>query len=134
MRKWILSALSGLALAVTLAAIVWQTSGKNPGGKGQRALIPDGSRGERESLPGGPASGDVLGHELMLMADAYTPSDETLIPTGKIEPIKDTPLDFASPHTIGERIKQIKAEPVELSLVTNTSPTGPLVHLPPSPP
>src|SRR4051794_23315078 len=34
----------------------------------------------------GPASGPILGHELMLAADRYTPADDTLIPTGEIRP------------------------------------------------
>ena len=32
----------------------------------------------------------------MLAADQYTPADETLIPTGKLAPVKGTPLDFTS--------------------------------------
>jgi len=46
----------------------------------------------------------VLDHELQLFADTYTPTDETLIPTGKIDPVAGTPLDFRMPHRIGERI------------------------------
>jgi aldose 1-epimerase len=57
----------------------------------------------------GAASGTVLGHEIMLAADRYTPVDETLIPTGATRPVEGTPLDFRSPHTIGERIAQIPA-------------------------
>jgi aldose 1-epimerase len=53
-------------------------------------------------------SGDVLGHEMTIEADKYTPTDETLIPTGELAPVKGTPLDFTSPHTIGERAGQIK--------------------------
>jgi aldose 1-epimerase len=53
-------------------------------------------------------SGDVLGHELTLFADRYTPSDASLIPTGKIESVKGTPLDFTKPTRIGERIEQLK--------------------------
>ncbi len=60
----------------------------------------------------GPASGDVLGHEMMLAADKYTPSDATLIPTGKIEPVKGTPLDFTTPTPVGKRLNELKGDPV----------------------
>ena len=60
----------------------------------------------------GTKNGDILGHEMMLAADKYAPTDATLIPTGKIEPVKGTPLDFTTPTPIGARIKQIKADPV----------------------
>ena len=53
----------------------------------------------------------VLGHELMLSADHYTPVDETLIPTGEIAPVAGTPLDFTKPTDIGARIKELKGEP-----------------------
>jgi aldose 1-epimerase len=53
----------------------------------------------------------ILGHELMLAADRYTPVDETLIPTGEIAPVAGTPLDFNRPTDIGARIKELKGEP-----------------------
>lgn len=55
----------------------------------------------------GEGSPTVLDHVLTLHADHYTPTDETLIPTGKIEPVAGTPLDFRQPHVIGERIAQL---------------------------
>jgi aldose 1-epimerase len=60
---------------------------------------------------GGPAAGDILGHELTLAADEYTPADETLVPTGKLAPVKGTPLDFTSPTRIGARFDQLEGEP-----------------------
>ena len=51
---------------------------------------------------------DVLGHELTINADAYTPVDAGLIPTGEIRPVKDSPFEFTTPHTIGERIAQVE--------------------------
>jgi aldose 1-epimerase len=49
----------------------------------------------------------VLDHELTIAADKYTPADDTLIPTGKIEPVAGTPLDFTKPAKIGARIDQL---------------------------
>jgi aldose 1-epimerase len=56
---------------------------------------------------GGAGSDTVLDHELMIAADTYTPTDDTLIPTGKIEPVAGTPLDFTKPTRIGDRIEQL---------------------------
>ncbi len=54
----------------------------------------------------GNASRDILGHVLTINADATTPVDSTLIPTGEIAPVDGTPFDFRTPTAIGARIEQ----------------------------
>lgn len=49
-------------------------------------------------------SGDVLKQQLWLDADAFTPADETSIPTGEIRPVKGTPFDFTVMKPIGRDI------------------------------
>jgi aldose 1-epimerase len=69
----------------------------------------------------GPASGDILGHELTLMADKYTPTDDTLIPTGEIKAVKGTPYDFTTAKAIGKDIGELKGNPAgyDLNFVLN---------------
>lgn len=52
-------------------------------------------------------SGDILGHQMQIFADNFTPVDDTLIPTGEIKAVKDSPMDFTKPMTIGSRIKEV---------------------------
>jgi len=55
------------------------------------------------NLSGNPEN-TILDHILYLNANAYTPTDEELIPTGKIDKVAGTPLDFNKPVAIGARI------------------------------
>lgn len=57
---------------------------------------------------GGAGSGTIHNHELTLSCDQYLPVDGDMIPTGVLADVKGTPLDFSSPHKIGERIAQLK--------------------------
>ena len=45
--------------------------------------------------------GDVLDTVLTIHADAITPVDDRLIPTGELLPVKGTPFDFRKGQTIG---------------------------------
>jgi aldose 1-epimerase len=54
----------------------------------------------------GAGEGDILGTELMIAADRYTPVDTKLIPTGELQDVSGTPLDFRKPIPIGARIDE----------------------------
>lgn len=47
---------------------------------------------------------DILGHELTIHADVFTPVTDALIPTGELRPVTGTPFDFRKPTRIGARI------------------------------
>ena len=49
-------------------------------------------------------AGTILDHELTINADAFTPVDQGLIPTGEIRGVQDTPMDFTRATAIGARI------------------------------
>lgn len=50
--------------------------------------------------------GDVLGYIVEIEANTYTPVDATLIPTGELRSVADTPFDFRRPTAIGARINR----------------------------
>jgi aldose 1-epimerase len=54
----------------------------------------------------GEGNGTILDHELMIPANYITPVNETLIPTGELMPVEDTPFDFITSKLIGRDISQ----------------------------
>jgi len=69
----------------------------------------------------------ILTHKLWLRADAYTPVDEELLPTGEIAPVAGTPLDFTTLRPIAEAYDHNFAiTPGEGAVATLVSPNGDL--------
>jgi aldose 1-epimerase len=54
----------------------------------------------------GQAGSPILGHEVTIHADRFTPVDATLIPTGQLAPVEGTPFDFRTATAVGARIEQ----------------------------
>jgi aldose 1-epimerase len=50
--------------------------------------------------------GSILDHVMQIHADSFTPVNKSLIPTGEIQSVAGTPLDFRTPTPIGARIDQ----------------------------
>ncbi len=59
----------------------------------------------------GAGGGDVLGHELTLHARQFTSVDDGSIPTGKIEPVAGSPMDFTKAKIIGKDIAKLAGTP-----------------------
>jgi len=57
------------------------------------------------NLSGDPSK-NILEHEIKINADAFTPVDSTLIPTGEIKKVAGTAFDFLSFKKIGKDIDQ----------------------------
>lgn len=56
--------------------------------------------------------GNVLDHELMINADAFTPTDEYSIPTGELRSVEGTAFDFRTSKPIG---RDIHADDIQLT-------------------
>jgi len=52
----------------------------------------------------GQGHGDILNHLITLHASRFTPVDSTLIPTGELRAVANTPLDFTKSTRVGDRI------------------------------
>lgn len=57
------------------------------------------------NLAGEGSPGGAMGHLLTISADAYTPVDANLIPTGEIRRVAGTPFDFRQPTAVGARVR-----------------------------
>ncbi|HKD48439.1 MAG TPA: aldose epimerase family protein [Rhizomicrobium sp.] len=57
------------------------------------------------NLAGEDSGRSILGLLLTMPADAYTPVDDTQIPTGEIRSVTGTPFDFRQPKAIGRDIR-----------------------------
>lgn len=53
----------------------------------------------------GIGAGTALNHELKLYASMWLPTDESLIPTGELQPVVSTPMDFTSFKPLGKDLK-----------------------------
>lgn len=62
----------------------------------------------------GTTAGSTNTHLLTLNADWFTPTDAGLIPTGELDSVAGTPMDFRQPTLIGERI-DADFEPMKLA-------------------
>ncbi|MCH7727492.1 MAG: galactose mutarotase [Planctomycetes bacterium] len=60
----------------------------------------------------GAGSGTIHEHELTVSADKFLAVDDTLIPTGDLTDVKNTPLDFTKAKKIGTDLAKIKSDPV----------------------
>ena len=65
------------------------------------------------NLSGDPTK-DNSDHVLFVNADNYTPVNAKLIPLGKIETVKGTPMDFSTPKPVGQDINQTDFEQIKL--------------------
>jgi aldose 1-epimerase len=59
----------------------------------------------------GAGNGSILGHQVRIHANRFTPVDSKLIPTGEIKDVAGTPLDLRNWTTIGANIQAVGGKP-----------------------
>ena len=75
---------------------------------------------------GGRKRPSILQHQLTISSDKFVAVNENLIPTGEFTDVTETPFDFRTSRAIGERINEIKSDPVgyDHCYVVNRSAAG----------
>jgi aldose 1-epimerase len=48
---------------------------------------------------------EILNHVIFINASRFLPIDPSIIPTGQLAQVQDTPMDFRTPTPFGTRIK-----------------------------
>jgi aldose 1-epimerase len=64
------------------------------------------------NLAGEGSERGAMGHVLTIRADAYTPVDATLIPTGELRSVSGTAFDFRHPMAVGTRVRDAREEQI----------------------
>lgn len=62
---------------------------------------------------GGHGAGDILHHQLQVLADQVIEVDEALIPTGRLLDVQGTPLDLRAPRVLGDVVPELAATPAK---------------------
>ena len=70
-----------------------------------RATIVNLSNHSYWNLAGEGAAHGALGQIITIPAEAYTPVDPTLIPTGELRPVAGSVFDFRTPHAVSDRVR-----------------------------
>lgn len=69
---------------------------------------------------GGHDSGSVDNHHLTLFSQFYTPVTEDMIPTGEVQSVKGTGLDFTSSTVISYNKRKCSMEPMTITLFSTS--------------